>query len=225
MRSASQQAVRDEGILASRAAYLRAETVPEYPQASYYSARYYDSSAGRFLSEDPIHFRAGINFYRYARNSTINQADPTGLYTLENFPPAEAAQMTIAIGRLVAKLNSSCCIDPDVRRRILNHLQPSNYGQGATFTFYPKIIFNNKPVDGQVGPLHWFTEQIAISGDAFNSSCPLEGIILHELVHLTWHNGWIALKTSITDPDAAERDAYEKSSACFGPACQESPEP
>ncbi len=79
MRSASQQAVRDEGILASRAAYLRAETVPEYPQASYYSARYYDAAAGRFLGEDPIRFNVGMNFYAYVRNNPTGLIDPSGL--------------------------------------------------------------------------------------------------------------------------------------------------
>jgi len=29
---------------------------PEYPQASYYRARYYDPMAGRFLNEDPVLF-------------------------------------------------------------------------------------------------------------------------------------------------------------------------
>src|ERR1700739_97101 len=35
----------------------------------YYRARYYDSSAGRFLGEDPIQFEGGANFYRYVYNS------------------------------------------------------------------------------------------------------------------------------------------------------------
>ena len=29
----------------------------------YYRARYYDPAAGRFLSEDPVEFQGGINFY------------------------------------------------------------------------------------------------------------------------------------------------------------------
>jgi len=34
----------------------------------YYRTRYYDESAGRFISEDPIGFRAGIDFYTYVLN-------------------------------------------------------------------------------------------------------------------------------------------------------------
>ena len=45
----------------------------------YYRARYYDPQTGRFLSEDPTDFRAGINFYRYVRNNATNWVDPTGL--------------------------------------------------------------------------------------------------------------------------------------------------
>lgn len=128
--------------------------------------------------------------------------------------------MSIAIGKLVACLNNTGCIDPDVRRRILNHLQPFNYGSGVTFTYYPKIIFNNRAVGGLVGPLHLFTEEINISGDAFNGACPLEGLLLHELVHLTWRNTWLAYRHG---PEAAEKDAYDKSAACFGAPCQEPP--
>ncbi len=56
------------------------ETVPKYPQASYYRARYYDQNAGRFLREDPIRFRAGMNFYSYVRNDPTKFSDPRGLW-------------------------------------------------------------------------------------------------------------------------------------------------
>jgi len=42
-------------------------------------ARYYDPQAGRFISEDPLRFDAGINFYRYVKNNAANLADPFGL--------------------------------------------------------------------------------------------------------------------------------------------------
>lgn len=44
----------------------------------YYRARYYDPNTGRFLSEDPIQFRGGSNFYEYAYNSPIRFIDPSG---------------------------------------------------------------------------------------------------------------------------------------------------
>jgi RHS repeat-associated protein len=45
----------------------------------YYRARYYDSTAGRFVSNDPIGFYAGVNSYGYANNSPISLLDPLGL--------------------------------------------------------------------------------------------------------------------------------------------------
>lgn len=44
-----------------------------------YRARYYDQSVGRFISEDPIQFKGGIDFYAYVMNSPTNRTDPTGL--------------------------------------------------------------------------------------------------------------------------------------------------
>src|SRR5262249_2345951 len=45
-------------------------------------ARYYDPSTGRFLSEDPVGFGGGINFYDYVRNNPINRTDPLGLWPI-----------------------------------------------------------------------------------------------------------------------------------------------
>ena len=42
----------------------------------YYRARYYDPTAGRFLSEDPA--RSEPNFYPYVSNAPTNWIDPTG---------------------------------------------------------------------------------------------------------------------------------------------------
>jgi len=48
----------------------------------YYRARYYDPEVGRFLTEDSMGFRAGINFYAYVENNPINASDPSGLLSL-----------------------------------------------------------------------------------------------------------------------------------------------
>jgi len=50
----------------------------------YYRARYYDPESGRFYTEDPLQFRAGINFYAYVDNNPINANDPTGLLSVEH---------------------------------------------------------------------------------------------------------------------------------------------
>lgn len=48
----------------------------------FYRARYYNPSIGRFISEDPLRIRAGVNFYVYAQNSPVSLIDPLGLRDL-----------------------------------------------------------------------------------------------------------------------------------------------
>jgi RHS repeat-associated protein len=178
----------------------------------YYRARYYDPLWGRFLSEDPIHFGGGDNFYRYVGNSPASYTDPSGLYSLHGFPPAEAAQMTIAIGELAAKLRAQpCCTgDPRLGQRLLDLLQPFSYGTGANFVY-------KKTLPGACAEVRTFgeflTNTIEVSEDALGRPecpCPLAGIILHELVHLTWDD--------YTSPDP-ERAAYQTAYRCFGDNC------
>ncbi|MBI3663941.1 MAG: transglycosylase SLT domain-containing protein [Acidobacteria bacterium] len=45
----------------------------------YYRARYYDRATGRFLSEDPVGFAGGRNFFVYAGSSPTTLSDPLGL--------------------------------------------------------------------------------------------------------------------------------------------------
>jgi RHS repeat-associated protein len=46
---------------------------------NYYRARYYAPDVGRFISEDPIRFKAGVNFFAYVLNNPVLYGDPTGL--------------------------------------------------------------------------------------------------------------------------------------------------
>ncbi|HXJ03745.1 MAG TPA: RHS repeat-associated core domain-containing protein [Candidatus Acidoferrum sp.] len=48
-------------------------------QRSYYRARYYDQAGGRFMSEDPLKFDGGIDFYAYVSNNPVVSTDPLGL--------------------------------------------------------------------------------------------------------------------------------------------------
>jgi RHS repeat-associated protein len=45
----------------------------------YYRARYYDPKVGRFISEDPIGFLGGDNFFAYVGNRPGGTRDPLGL--------------------------------------------------------------------------------------------------------------------------------------------------
>ena len=79
MSSTNLQASWEGACQASCSVVWSAEQAPEYPQASYNRARYYDAIVGRFLREDPIRFSAGFNFYEYVISSPINLSDPLGL--------------------------------------------------------------------------------------------------------------------------------------------------
>ncbi len=52
----------------------------------YYRARYYDAKVGRFITQDPIGFSGGINFYSYVGNNPVNRKDPLGLMNTPGGP-------------------------------------------------------------------------------------------------------------------------------------------
>jgi RHS repeat-associated protein len=54
----------------------------------YYRARYYSPTLQRFISEDPLDFRAGFNAYTYVLNSPLNGVDPSGLIVMVCSRPA-----------------------------------------------------------------------------------------------------------------------------------------
>jgi RHS repeat-associated protein len=48
------------------------------PSLYFMRARYFNPKTGRFVSEDPIGFRGGVNFYSYSFNDSVNLIDPFG---------------------------------------------------------------------------------------------------------------------------------------------------
>jgi RHS repeat-associated protein len=69
----------------------------------YYSrARYYDPFIGRFLSEDPLGFTQGVNFYAYVNNNPVNANDPSG--EDPNIPYGSLNEARIAAGQYNAAL-------------------------------------------------------------------------------------------------------------------------
>ena len=54
----------------------------------------YDPSIGRFISEDPIRFRGGVNFYDYVLNDPVNSVDPSGQFGIVATIATGAALLT-----------------------------------------------------------------------------------------------------------------------------------
>jgi RHS repeat-associated protein len=52
-----------------------------------YRFRYYDQNVGRFLTEDPLAFGGGTNFYAYVTNDPVDIVDPFGLKGRRRRPP------------------------------------------------------------------------------------------------------------------------------------------
>jgi RHS repeat-associated protein len=59
----------------------------EVTQESYYRARYYDPSTGRFLSEDPLGSSVGVNNYSAMGNNPVKYSDAFGLDYNVNYDP------------------------------------------------------------------------------------------------------------------------------------------
>lgn len=97
MISIDRQVSSREASLTSCPAGWADEPAPEYPQESHYRARYYDPSVGRFLSEDPMRFGGGVQFYRYTRNSPTGRKDPTGLKPGDSYNSARVAALQALI--------------------------------------------------------------------------------------------------------------------------------
>lgn len=52
---------------------------------NYHRRRFYDTAMGRFISEDPIGIRGGIDIYSYARNNPLRFKDGRGLAPADTF--------------------------------------------------------------------------------------------------------------------------------------------
>jgi len=160
----------------------------------FYRARYYDPNVGRFVSEDPIGYKGGANYYRYVGNNGLNLTDPTGLYQLKGFPGALDAMMRAAINDALQTLRQSCCAGPS-GRKIADAIE------SATFVYKP-----GKKDCGGVGPASYhlrLRHEIGIGPAAFLPwvCCRLASTVAHEAVHLT---------------GGSDDEAYPIEEACFG---------
>ena len=65
---------------------------------SYFGARYYDASLGRFISRDPLGYIDGPNGYIYVSNNPINLIDPDGLCKEKSSNEWDLSSISIGLG-------------------------------------------------------------------------------------------------------------------------------
>ena len=78
--------VAQTGTLANPYTYTGRELDPE-TGLMHYRRRYYDPLPGRFVSQDPLGLRAGLNLYRYVGNNPLRYLDPNGLASVDSSCP------------------------------------------------------------------------------------------------------------------------------------------
>jgi RHS repeat-associated protein len=80
--------VASQGASTSGYAYTGREWDPEIG-LSYHRARFYEPSAARWLTEDPIGFEGGVNYYRYVDGTPTLATDSDGLQAVIRWVPPE----------------------------------------------------------------------------------------------------------------------------------------
>jgi RHS repeat-associated protein len=150
----------------------------------YYRARYYDTNSGRFISEDPIAFQAGSNFYTYVRNKPTIFSDPTGLLNFDascncsngfRRPDLELADQW-------AQAAASNIDDPNLRSCVLDKLKNGTAKCGK------KGCGNGS--GGKKVTLGWappFGNTIHLCKAAGNSDLWLACTMVHEAAHTCGH--------------------------------------
>jgi RHS repeat-associated protein len=153
----------------------------------YYRARFYDSTLGRFLSEDRIGNDEGSNLYAYVRNAPVGFRDPTGLYTLQGFGPEHEQQMRDAIQSAIDTLRrkqKDCkdgCAGP-WGPKIIQALQQANFAF-IPHLFDPERPRSQKEICADAYPLN--SKTIHVGGLAIwgGSCCGLDSTLAHEAMH------------------------------------------
>jgi RHS repeat-associated protein len=124
------------GTLANDLQYTARELDPE-TGLYFYRARYYDASLGRFVSEDPIRFKGGDDFFRYTGNDPVDYGDPFGL-------ESSAPQM------------APCTATPSVPDP--TPTTPATPGAAVCWWCIPLIILGN-PTELNSGEQEWINQQ------------------------------------------------------------------
>ena len=138
----------------------------------FYRARYYSPMLGRFVSEDPLRFSGGMNFFTYALSSPTNFVDPSGQTIVVSGTPQDNQNYLDSINYLKQ--------DPGMEA-IIQRLEDSK----TVFT----IAFNNdldNSFDYTTQTINWDTTAACETSSGGIQSAALG--LGHELAHAD--HGW-----------------------------------
>jgi RHS repeat-associated protein len=152
----------------------------------YYRARYYDPTAGKFLSEDPIRFRGGgANFYGYAMQNPVLLIDPSGerYCKFDNcFKIFQKAIKNFSRKDFDAKANATPVLDP--RSPALAPFSQDFFVGGSNTTPISQSLpygAGGITINGPRGSV------ILLGPNAYVPSNDPDATYLHELIHAYTH--------------------------------------
>ncbi|MGC2355602.1 MAG: RHS repeat-associated core domain-containing protein [Candidatus Acidiferrum sp.] len=168
----------------------------------YYRARYYDPSTGSFISEDPITFKGGINFYGYAGQNSVNFIDPTGLK--QCVPCQESDDLKKALKGAQNFLDSL-----KTTGSVVGAITPTTKVGGTTICQLFTIRRPGKK------PIEFTSAQSFINIDPNQNPCIYKCVQEHENVHKQGCEQMGAKRYNALTEAQQEIPAYEKEISCY----------
>jgi RHS repeat-associated protein len=149
----------------------------------YYRARYYNPVLGRFISEDPIGFLGGMNFYSYVGNDPINFSDPMGLCKDHQFDNCYKVLKKVFPGFDRHRFDRFSEATPIFFPRDPGFLQltvADVVGGTDTTKLNKSLPFGTDAVTLHGGP---YGAAILLGPEAFTNPAGIDAILFHEHMH------------------------------------------
>jgi RHS repeat-associated protein len=133
----------------------------------HHRARYYSPSLRRFLSQDPIGFSGGLNFYAFVAGNPVYQVDPSGeTFDIEDQQSFDKARDYLTRNNPLAKR----IFDTLEQSQTIYHVGPNRWNNDA---YNPKFNDTNQAID-------WDPHLAAVVSEGLISPAQ---VLLHELAH------------------------------------------
>ena len=191
----------------------------------YLRARYYDSSTGRFISEDPI--KDGLNWYVYCGNNPIGFVDPSGLkltISIDDYQAFEKYSQSI-----YGSDNLTFEMDSNKKEYTLTKLNEADFGENGSqlgrnllrfmvnsdeeFEFVFKDAVGNS--NFTAGKVTIYTKQTNSDGSPVDlDNAEIESTMIHEFTHAfsytQGYEGKMRMGLGFTNPNDPQNAGYSE---------------